>query len=279
MTYKDPVCLMDVEPGTAAGTRTHAGTTYYFCSDWCAQKFKEAPDRYLAPAGEAARAASKDLPASSSTRQESDAVYTCPMHPEIRQEGPGRAPSVGWPWSRWKWMRGRSAIRLGHVLPVEDRRPSDRTASAVEHGRNDSRARAAHLDARDGFPLGPAHAGDSRGVMGGLPFSSEAGIPSCDFGSTCSPSSPWEPARRTFPAWLPCCFLPFPSSFRDEHGGIPLYFEAAAVITVLVLLGQVLELKARGRTRSAIRSLLRLAPDSARRVRPDGMKRTCLCTR
>jgi Cu+-exporting ATPase len=62
----------------------------------------------------------------------------------------------------------------------------------------------------------------------------------------------------------------FPASFRDEHGGIPLYFEAAAVITVLVLLGQVLELKARGRTRSAIRSLLRLAPDTARRVRPDG---------
>jgi Cu+-exporting ATPase len=64
----------------------------------------------------------------------------------------------------------------------------------------------------------------------------------------------------------------FPASFRDEHGGIPLYFEAAAVITVLVLLGQVLELKARGRTRSAIRSLLRLAPDSARRIRPDGVE-------
>ena len=95
MTQKDPVCLMEVEPGTAAGTHTHAGTTYYFCSDWCVQKFKEAPDRYLAPAGGAAKAAGQAPPVSSSTRQGSEALYTCPMHPGIRQKGPGACPICG----------------------------------------------------------------------------------------------------------------------------------------------------------------------------------------
>ncbi len=257
---------MDVEPGTAAGTHTHAGTTYYFCSDWCAQKFKEAPDRYLTPAGEA-------RPAVTSTAPGSDALYTCPMHPEIRQKGPGTCPICG------------MALEPMVVDASDESDPELTDMSFRMMLASLLTAPLLVLRMGDMIPGLALHTwipgAASRWIQLSLatPVVLWAGFPFFQRG--------WESIRRfrlnmftlialgigaAYLSSLAAVLFPsaFPASFRDEHGGIPLYFEAAAVITVLVLLGQVLELKARGRTRSAIRSLLRLAPDTARRVRPDG---------
>jgi len=266
---------MEVEPGTAAGKHTHAGTTYYFCSDWCVQKFKEAPDQYLAPTGGAAKAVGEALPVSASPRQGSEALYTCPMHPEIRQKGPGTCPICG--------------MALEPVA-VEASEASDPELADMAF-----RLKVAALltvpilvlSMGEMIPGLALHAwipdGVSRWIQLSLatPVVIWAGFPFFQRG--------WDSILRlrlnmftlialgtgaAYLSSLAAVLFPdgFPASFRDEHGGIPLYFEAAAVITVLVLLGQVLELKARGRTRSALRLLLSLAPDSARRVRPDGVE-------
>jgi len=275
LTQKDPVCLMEVEPGTAAGTHTHAGKTYYFCSDWCVQKFKEAPDRYLAPAGGAAKAAGQAPPVSSSTRQGSEALYTCPMHPGIRQKGPGACPICGMALEpvavdasdesdpELADMAFRLKVAALLTAPILVLSMGEMIAGLAPHA------------------WIPGTVSSWIQLSLATPVVIWAGFPFFQRG--------WYSILRlrlnmftlialgtgaAYLSSLAAVLFPerFPASFRDEHGGIPLYFEAAAVITVLVLLGQVLELKARGRTRSAIRSLLRLAPDSARRIRPDGVE-------
>ena len=259
---------MDVEPGSAAGTHTHAGQTYYFCSEWCVQKFKESPEKYLAPTGGAP-------PGVVATGQSAGALYTCPMHPEIRQKGPGACPICG------------MALE---PLVVDASDESDPELSDMSFRLKLAALLTAPvlvlsmgemipgLSVRDWIPGVYSHWIQ---LALATPVVIWAGFPFFQRG--------WDSILRfrlnmftlialgtgaAYLSSLAAVLFPagFPASFRDEHGGIPLYFEAAAVITVLVLLGQVLELKARGRTRSAIRSLLRLAPDSARRVRPDGVE-------
>ncbi|MCI0567388.1 MAG: heavy metal translocating P-type ATPase [Acidobacteria bacterium] len=255
---------MDVEPGAAAGTHTHAGTTYYFCSDWCVQKFKEDPDRYLASPGAAAKP---------STSPSSDTLYTCPMHPEIRQKGPGTCPLCG------------MALEPLVVGASEEGDPELSDMSLRLKIGALLTAPLLVISMGEMIPGISPHTWIPPAISGWIqlalatPVVLWAGFPFFRRG--------WDSILRlrlnmftlialgtgaAYLSSLAAVLFPsrFPASFRDEHGGIPLYFEAAAVITVLVLLGQVLELKARGRTRSAIRSLLRLAPDTARRVRPDG---------
>ncbi len=255
----DPVCGMKVRIATARHITVHDGHTYYFCNPKCLAKFTAEPDRYLKPAEAKARA----LP--------DGTVYTCPMHPEVRQVGPGSCPICGMalepemvtadaqPNPELADMTRRFWIGLALTLPV----------FALEMG--------GHL-----FDLhGVVDARLSAWIQ--LAFSTPvvlwAGWPFFERG--------WQSLRTrnlnmftlvamgTGVAWLYSIVATvapglFPPTFRGHDGTVAVYFEAAAVITVLVLLGQVLELRAREQTSGAIRALLDLAPKTARRLRPDG---------
>jgi Cu+-exporting ATPase len=262
----DPVCGMTVDPSTAAGSFPHAGTTYHFCSRPCLEKFRTDPEKYLAaPSSESC--CDSDAPAAP------NAKYTCPMHPEIVQDGPGTCPKCGMAlepmipqagaeddselrdMSRRFWVAGALTapvliLAMGPMigLPVPER---------LAHGGKN------WLELALATPVV---------LWAGWPFFVRA----------------WQALRHrtanmftlialgTGAAWafsVVATIAPdlFPAGFRDAHGAVPVYFEAAAVIVTLVLLGQVLELRARRQTGSAIRALLGLSPTTARRVRPDGM--------
>ncbi len=254
---KDPVCGMTVDPHKTQHRAEHAGRTYYFCAAGCRAKFVANPDRYLSPEG--ARAEPVKL----------GAIYTCPMHPQIRQVGPGSCPICGMA-----------------LEPVE---------VSMEHGD--------HPELRDmqwrfwiavalTVPVlilemwGEALVGPVASNWLQLAFATPvvlwAGWPFFERG--------WQSlvtrnlnmftliALGTGAAWsysVVATLIPdaFPHAFRLSGGAVAVYFEAAAVITALVLLGQVLELKAREKTSGAIRALLNLAPKTARLIAPDGTER------
>jgi Cu+-exporting ATPase len=258
-TVRDPVCGMSVDPHTAKHTATHAGRPYYFCSARCRERFIADPQKFLAP--QEARA--EPVPEGT--------IYTCPMHPEIRQVGPGSCPICGMalepefatadtgPNPELVDMTRRFWIGLALTLPV----------FALEMG---SHFTNLHMW------LGP-QASNWLQLALATPVVLWAGWPFFERG--------WASVRTrnlnmftliamgTGVAWaysVVATLLPglFPAAFRGMDGAVPVYFEAAAVITVLVLLGQVLELKAREQTGGAIRALLDLAPKRARRIRADG---------
>jgi Cu+-exporting ATPase len=256
---KDPVCGMSVDPHTARHTAMHAGRPYYFCSAGCRAKFVAAPEKYLAP--EAARAE----PVAAGT------VYTCPMHPEIRQLGPGSCPICGMalepelvtaetgPNPELVDMTRRFWIGLALTVPV----------FALEMG--------GHLTDLHMW-LGSRLSNWVQLVLA-TPVVLWAGWPFFERGSSSLRTRNLNMftliAMGTGVAWaysIVATLVPglFPPAFRGMDGAVPVYFEAAAVITVLVLLGQVLELKAREQTSGAIRALLDLAPRRAWRIRTDG---------
>jgi len=293
----DPVCGMTVDPTTAVST-SHGGEQYYFCREGCRDKFTADPQRYLNPpeaqAETAASATGKyicpmcpgvesdgpdtcpkcgmalepETPASPATKTE----YVCPMHPEIVRDEPGDCPKCGMAleprtvtleeednpelvdMTRRFWISAVLTVPLviiamGEVVGLSfDWLASPRTLSWVElvlatpvvlwggapffqRFWNSLVNRSLNMFTLIGLGVGVAYAYSL--VAAALP-----GI--------------------------------FPASFRDAHGEVAIYFEAAAVITTLVLLGQVLELRARSRTGAAIRALLGLAPKTARRVNDDG---------
>ncbi|MFL5208842.1 MAG: heavy metal translocating P-type ATPase [Microvirga sp.] len=257
---KDPVCGMSVDPHTAKHRAEHGGRPYYFCSAGCRTKFLADPARYLDPA-----AAAKAEPVPEGT------VYTCPMHPEIRQVGPGACPICGMalepvlvsleaaPNHELIDMTRRFWIGLALAAPVV----------ALEMG--------GHMTGLD--RIVPRQTSNWLQLVLATPVVLWAGWPFFVRG--------WQSlvtrklnmftliAIGTGVAWLysiVATLAPgaFPAAFRSHDGAVPVYFEAAAVITVLVLLGQVLELRAREATSGAIRALLDLAPKTARRIRPDG---------
>jgi Cu+-exporting ATPase len=256
---KDPVCGMSVDPHTAKHRHTYKGHAYYFCSTGCRSKFINNPDKYLSPQQRAAD------PVPEGT------TYTCPMHPEIRQIGPGSCPICGMalepdmatadsgPNPELIDMTRRFWIGLTLALPV----------FVLEMG--------AHLFGGHGLIDQTL----SNWIQFALatPVVLWAGWPFFVRG--------WQSlltrnlnmftliAMGTGVAWLysvVATFAPgiFPTAFRGPHGAVAVYFEAAAVITVLVLLGQVLELRAREATSGAIKALLDLAPKTARRIAQDG---------
>ena len=257
---KDPVCGMDVDPHTAKHRHTHAGRTYYFCCARCREKFAADPAKYLAPAAKA------EAPPPPGT------IYTCPMHPEIRQEGPGFCPICGMalepelvtadtaPNPELADMTRRFWIGLALTLPV----------FALEMG--------GHLTGLQHW-LGRQSSNWIQLLLA-TPVVLWAGWPFFERGwasiKTRNLNMFTLIAMGTGVAWvysIVATLWPglFPASMRDAHdGSVAVYFEAAAVITVLVLLGQVLELRARERTSGAIRALLDLSPKMARRIRPDG---------
>jgi P-type Cu+ transporter len=254
----DPVCGMQVDPHTAKHRAAHDGHPYYFCSAGCRTKFVADPARYLTAAA----------PARPPARE--DATYTCPMHPEIQQIGPGSCPICG--------MALEPALVSSDAPPNEELRDMTRrfwigallTAPvvALEMG--------GHLTGL--VDLIGQQASNWIQLAFATPVVLWAGWPFFERG--------WHSLRTrnlnmftliamgTGVAWLysiVATLAPglFPHNLHSHDAGVPVYFEAAAVITVLVLLGQVLELRARESTGSSIRSLLDLTPKTARRVTLD----------
>ena len=255
---KDPVCGMTVDPHTARHRHTHEGHPYYFCSARCREKFIAEPTKYLRPDAQPAA----PVPAGT--------IYTCPMHPEIRQEGPGACPICGMalepeivtadsaPNPELADMTRRFWIGLALTLPV----------FALEMG--------GHLTGLHQW-LGQQKSNWVQLVLAtpvvlwaGWPFFERAWASL----KTRNLNMFTLIAMGTGVAWVYSIVGTvwpglFPSSMRGPDGSVAIYFEAAAVITVLVLLGQVLELRAREQTSGAIKALLDLSPKMARRIKAD----------
>ena len=256
-TVKDPVCHMDVDPARAAAKHVYKDTTYHFCSPGCQARFQADPEKYLSPTQAPAPVAS-------------GAIYTCPMDPEVRQVGPGACPKCGMAleplvvtqieapnpelldMTRRFWVSAAFTAPILLLAMVEMLHPLSflppRTQTWIQ------------LILATPVVL-----------WGGWPFFHRFGVSIRNrspnmftlIGMGTGTAYGYSALAAIFPGALP-------ASFRGPHGQPAVYFEAAAVIVTLVLLGQVLELLARSRTSSAIRELLGLAPPVARRLGQDG---------
>ncbi len=296
---KDPVCGMDVVPGQArGGSAEHAGATYWFCNPGCREKFVADPVRYLAPPS----------PRASVARDER--IYTCPMHPEVSQAGRGSCPRCGMALEpvvtpvvstreEWTCPMHPEIVRPGPgACPICGMALERRTV-AVEEGPDPE---LVDMTRRFWISLGltvPLLAFVMGDMLPGEPLRHLLPAPLLAWGqlALATPVVLWGGWPFFVRAWhsvinrslnmftlialgtglayvysVMAVIAPglFPASFRAHGGQVGLYFEAAAVITVLVLLGQVLELRARSQTSSAIKALLGLAPRTARRMRADG---------
>jgi P-type Cu+ transporter len=266
---KDPVCGMDVVPGQAPGGSTdHAGKTYWFCSQGCREKFVGDPKRYVAPSPTKPPAdAIAPAPAPSGAK------WTCPMHPQIVRDEPGSCPICGMAlepmivtadegpdpeligmtrrfWIGLALTAPLLVFMIGDMLPGQPLRHlvSPRVAAWTQL------ALATPVVLWCGWPFfvrGWQSLVNRNLNMFTLIALGTGLAYAYSVAATLAPGL-------------------FPAAFRTHGGEVGLYFEAAAVITVLVLLGQVLELRARSQTSGAIRSLLGLAPRTARRVRASG---------
>ncbi len=254
----DPVCGMTVNPATAAGNHDHNGKTYYFCSTHCLHKFSADPEAVLHPKPQA--------PA------RTDIEYTCPMDPEVVQIGPGTCPKCGMALEpkvftlesldeenpELTGMRRRFWISLTLSLPVFLLAMSEMIpGQPVQHAFGHKLVTWLQLALATPVVL-----------WCGWPFF-ERGWASVENRSPNMFTLIAVGTGAAFGYSLVATFFPglFPDSFKGHGGQIAVYFEAAAVITTLVLLGQVLELRARSQTSSAIKMLLGLAPKTARRIR------------
>ncbi len=253
----DVVCGMTVDPATAKQRFSYKGQDYFFCGARCRERFSADPESFLRP-----REPAPPMPAGT--------IYICPMDPEIRQEGPGTCPICGMalepetvslddgPDPELIDMTRRFWIALALTLPV----------FVLEMG--------SHLGL---MQLVPQATSNWISFALATPVVLWAGAPFFVRGWRSVVSGNLNMftliAMGTGVAWIysvVATLAPgvFPAAFRDHHGAVAVYFEAAAVITVLVLLGQVLELRARNQTSGAIRALLGLAPKTARRIGPTG---------
>jgi len=261
---KDPVCGMMIEPARAAGQHEHRGRTYHFCGTRCLERFKADPTRFVETASTPAQPISPPHP---SEHRE----WTCPMHPEIVRDASGSCPICGMAleprtitaeqevnpelvdmtrrfWVGVAFTAPLVLIAMSEMFPIFEALLSPRTRMWV------------------GLALGTPVV-----LWGGWPFFTRA----------------WASVRNHSPNMftliglgvavsyiysLVAALAPglFPPALRARDGTVGVYFEAASAIVTLVLLGQVLELRARGRTGAAIRLILGLAPKTARRIREDG---------
>lgn len=260
-TAVDPVCQMTVAPATAAGSFEYAGETWYFCSPHCLAKFKSSPEAVLNP-----------QPA---PPPRADIEYTCPMDPEVVQIGPGACPKCGMALEPQQLslatldaespemaeMRRRLRFSALLTIPVFLLAMGEMLPGAPLAGLLSPRL-VIWIQCLLATPVV---------IWGGAPFFQRAWASVINR----APNMFTLVALGTGAAWLysmAATLLPgfFPATLRGHHGEIGVYFEAAAVITTLVLLGQVLELRARSRTSSAIRQLLELAPQTARVIEMKG---------
>lgn len=255
----DPVCGMTVNPATSKHRFEHHGETFHFCSAGCRTKFAADPAKYLAKE----KASEPEMPAGT--------IYTCPMHPEVRQVGPGSCPICG--------------MALEPEVASLDTGPNPELADMTRRfWIGGALALPAVVLEMGGHLAGPHNwidpvLSNRIQLVFATPVVFWAGWPFLVRG--------WQSlATRNLNMFtliamgtgvsyvysLIGTLAPqiFPATFRGHEGAVAVYFEAAAVITVLVLLGQVLELRARDATSGAIKALLRLAPKTARRVDADG---------
>jgi len=256
---KDPVCGMMVDPAAGKPHMTYKGHEYHFCSDSCHGKFKADPEKYLT-AQSAATPAIKG------------AQYTCPMHPEVIRDEPGSCPICG--------------MALEPVMPSLDDGPNPELVDFTRRFWVSAICSIPLLIVTMGPMLGlPVREwiGEQRTVwlefLLATPVVLWAALPffkrGVDSFKNRSPNM-WTlimiGVGAAYLYSVVAILFPdmFPHSFRGHGGSVPVYFEAAAVIVTLVFLGQVLELRARERTGSAIRALLDLAPKTARRIAADG---------
>jgi len=311
---KDPVCNMDVDPNTAAGSSEYRGKTYYFCSPGCVKRFDADPERYLAPKASPpksqmvqiggiapAKPSANSAPAQSAGK--GTVTYVCPMDPEVRETKPGACPKCGMALEpetvEYTCPMHPEIVRDGPGnCPICGMALEPRVAAGV-HPEDDSELRSMQRRFWVGVVLSiPLLAISMGGMAAGSPLHNmPAGwmewlqlvlaTPVVLWGGWPFFQRGWASlvnrslnmftliAMGTGTAYLFSLIATlapgiFPASFLG-HGGRPeVYFESAAIIVTLVLLGQVLELRARRQTSSAIRALLDLNPKTARRLRPDG---------
>lgn len=302
---KDPVCGMTVDPDQAAGSVEYQGQTYYFCSTHCKARFQETPERFLVAKQLTVITPPQPHAAAPTTAGE----YTCPMHPEVRQNTPGSCPKCGMalepavvtaPKQKTEYtcpMHPQIIRDAPGACPICGMALEPRLVAADEENEelDDMRRRFWVSTAltlpllivamSEMLPANPVlNVLSGRAVTwfsfalatpvvlwGGWPFFVRAWYSLVNrslnmftlIGLGVSVAYVYSVIATLFPQI-------FPHSFTDHAGNVPVYFEAAAVITTLVLLGQVLELKARSSTGAAIRALLGLAPKTARRLRADG---------
>jgi len=279
-TVKDPVCGMNVDPERArGGSFEHAGHSYFFCNPKCRERFAADPLRYLEPmpavAAPALAKAPEPAPKSPEPPVNFGQIWICPMDPEVRQAQPGPCPKCG--------------MALEPEQPSSDRTNPELADMSRRLGLAASLSAPLFLMAM-GSML-PIHgalqllSGRARGFLelalatpvclwAGLPFL-ERGVRSLKTRNLNMFTLIALGVSVAYSYSLVALLAPglFPASLRTNHGELGLYFEAAAVIVTLVLLGQVLELRARSQTGAAIRQLLELAPRTARRLEADGSER------
>jgi len=264
----DPVCGMKVDPETTPHHFELGGTTYHFCSQRCLDKFKADPDGYLNPP--ASDPAVQDPAMGALPQAAQGTIWTCPMHPEIRRDGPGACPICG--------------MALEPLEPTLDEGPNPELIDMSRRLWVSAVLSVPLLILTMGAEVFGWHLLPMKTSMwaqlalatpvvlwGGLPFferfwaSLKTAKPNMFtlIGLGVGTAYAYSLVATLFPQI-------FPASLRTMGGLVPVYFEAAAVITTLVLLGQVLELRARSATGAAIKALLGLAPKTARRVNADG---------
>ena len=272
----DPVCGMTVNPETAAGSFEYQGKTYYFCSTHCLHRFQQDPESFLNKPSVPAAISPQPIgitrapkPAPTKAAQK----YTCPMHPEIIRDGPGSCPICG--------------MALEPLVASLDEEEN------VELKDMTRRFWVAVVLTIPVFALGMSDLIPGQPLQRLVPMSTLAWVqlilatPVVLWAGWPFFVRAWQSIVNRSPNMFTLIGLGtgvgylfsviatvapgiFPAAFRDHHGNVPVYFEAAAVITTLVLLGQVLELRARSHTGTAIKALLGLAPKTAHRIRADG---------
>ena len=299
LEHIDPVCGMKVDAKSAAGSVSHQNQSYYFCGSACRRKFEADPARYVQP-----RRA--DDPGVAEENQ--TAEYTCPMHPEVRQTNPGACPKCGMalepvavPLSGVEYvcpMHPEIARSAPGSYPICGMALERREISAVEEENPELRDMTRRFWVSLGLTLPVLFAGMSEYLPGDpLHRLAPASFWTWFELVLATPVVLWGGWPFFMRAWqsvvnrslnmftliglgvavaysysLVAVLWPavFPPAFHDQNGGVRVYFEAAAVITTLVLLGQVLELRARSQTGAAIRALLGLAPKTARVIDENG---------
>jgi P-type Cu+ transporter len=294
----DPVCGMTVDPARAAGSFDYHGKTYLFCSTHCLAKFKAAPTKYAGQGKPAEPAAAP-----------SSGKYTCPMHPEVVQVGPGSCPKCGMALVP---LVPAALAAAEYTCPMHPEVRSDRPGSCPKCGmalvpvagaeeenaelRDLTRrfwvgavlsvplvflAMGPYLGFAEPFGLAP-HTRAYLEFLLGTPVVLWSGWPFFEkFWRSLKNRSPnmytliGLGVALAYLFSIAAVFVPgiFPNEFREHGGMVGAYFEAAAVIVTLVLLGEVMQLRALGQTSQAIKQLLALAPNTALRIEPDGSER------
>jgi P-type Cu+ transporter len=257
----DPVCGMTISTDDAVGHIEHKGHTYYFCAESCLEQFRTDPTRFVD--------AQRTPPAAAA---DAEAEYTCPMHPEVRQKGPGSCPICG--------------MALEPVAITLEEQPNEELDDMTRRLRWSLLVTVPILAfmVAEFLPGRPLHHLLPGGTLNWIELA--LATPVVLWGGWPFFQRGWASVVRrhlnmftlialgvgaAYGFSVAATIAPglFPDSFR-MNGAVGVYFEPAAVIVVLVLLGQVLELRARSRTSTAIRNLLGLAPKTARRIAPDG---------